>query len=118
MNSELRELFEIKQEDQNKKISQPPSDQNMIDHMIVRLAVIIIVTLVFGIAINEAKGWDGLALLMLMAVFHTVCLIFMIVEAVILHNRKKFILRNVNLVFILILLLIYGIGGIFLVGFA
>lgn len=76
----------------------------------------IIGTLTFAIVINVAKGWDGLALLM--AAFHAVWLLFIIVEAVILQNRKKFMLRNINLIFVVILLLIYGVGGIFLFGFA
>lgn len=117
MNSELRELFEIKQEDEQKKTG-PPADQNAASHILIRLTVMIIGTLAFAIVINDAKGWDGLALLILMAVFHAVWLLFIIVEAVILQNKKKFTLRNINLIFILVLLLIYGIGGIFLFGFA
>ncbi|WP_223607690.1 hypothetical protein [Chryseobacterium sp. OSA05B] len=117
MNQELKELFEIKQEDKEKKVSQP-TDQNVTNHILIRLAVMIIGTLGFGIAVNESQGWEGLALLIFMAIFHGVWLLYIIIEAVILQNKKKFILRNINLIFILILLLIYGIGGIFLFGFA
>ncbi|MCT2564230.1 hypothetical protein [Chryseobacterium herbae] len=119
MNKELRELFEIKQEDKEKKVSQP-TDQNIKNHILIRLAVVIIGTLgfVFLININESQGWEVVALLIFMAIFHAIWLLYIIIEAMILQSKKEFILRNINLVFILILLLIYGIGGIFLFGFA
>lgn len=117
MNSELRELFEIKQEDENKKTGQPVR-QNVAGHILIRLGFIIAGTIFFGIIISNSKGWDGIGLLFLMIIFHAVWLLFIIIEAVILQSRNKLVLRNINLIFILILLLIYGIGGIFLFGFA
>ncbi|KXH84489.1 hypothetical protein [Chryseobacterium kwangjuense] len=117
MSPELRELFEIKQEAESKKTGQPAS-QNVANHLLIRLGIIIAGTIAFGVAISESKGWDGLGLLILMAAFHAVWLLFIIIETAILQSRNKFVLRNINLIFILILLLIYGIGGIFLFGFA
>ncbi|MGG5207814.1 hypothetical protein ACQWU4_02620 [Chryseobacterium sp. MIQD13] len=120
MNPELRELFEIKQEDKekDKKISKV-TDQNVKSHITTRLAVFILGTICFVIAINEEKGgWEEIAFLIFMAIFHGLWLLFIIIEAVILQRKKKFILRNINLAFILILLLTYFISGIFLFGFA
>ncbi|MDQ0781977.1 hypothetical protein [Chryseobacterium sp. W4I1] len=120
MNSELRELFEIKQDDGKKKISKPdPGDQNVKKHITNRLAVFILGTICFVIAINTGKGsWEEVAFLIFMAIFHAIWLLFIIIEAVVLQSKKKFALRNINLIFILILLLTYFISGIFLFGFA
>ncbi|KFF21819.1 hypothetical protein [Chryseobacterium sp. JM1] len=117
MSPELRKLFEIKQEDEEKKISQP-TDQNVKNHILIRLAVLITGTLGFAFLINGAEGWGAVALVIFMAIFHGIWLLYIIIETMILQSKKKFILRNINLVFILILLLIYGIGSIFLFGFA
>lgn len=120
MNSELKELFEIKQDDVKKKISKPdPGDQNVKKHITNRLAVFIFGTICFVIAVNAGKGgWEAIAFLIFMAIFHAIWLLFIIIETVVLHNRKKFILRNINLIFILVLLSTYFISGIFLFGFA
>lgn len=117
MSPELRELFEIKQEDKEKTVSQP-TDQNVTNHILIRLAVLFTGTLGFSFLINGADGWGALAMVIFMAIFHAVWLLYIIIEAVILQSKKKLMLRNINLVFILILLLIYSIGGIFLFGFA
>ncbi|REC76359.1 hypothetical protein DRF60_13400 [Chryseobacterium elymi] len=120
MNSELKELFEIKQEDKDKdkKISKP-TDQNIKKHITTRLAVFILGTICFVIAIMEGKGvWEEIAFLIYMALFHAIWLLFIIIEALVLHCNKKLTLRNTNLIFILVLVLTYFISGIFLFGFA
>lgn len=119
MSPELRELFEIKQEDGNRKTS-TPADQNVKKHLTTRLAVFILGTICFIIAINAGGkgGWEEIAFLIFMALFHAAWLLFIIIEIVILQTRKKLILRNINLVFIVILVLTYFISGIFLFGFA
>ncbi|MDP9959894.1 hypothetical protein [Chryseobacterium lathyri] len=120
MNSELKELFEIKQEDKGKeKKTGKITDQNVKKHIATRLAVFILGTICFVIAIIEGKGgWEEVAFLILMAIFHAIWLLFIIIEAVVLHSKKKLALRDTNLIFILVLVLTYCISGIFLFGFA
>ncbi|GEN69671.1 MULTISPECIES: hypothetical protein [Chryseobacterium] len=108
MNRELRELFEIKQ-DEEKSIQ--PTGQNVKKHILIRLAVLIFGSVAFLIAMSQAKGWDVLGYLFLMMIFHAVWLLFIIIEMVILQGSEKLKLRNVNLIFTLVLLLIYGIGS-------
>jgi hypothetical protein len=60
MSPELRELFEIKQGNEKKA---EPGGQNVTRHILIRLAVLIFGTVVFAIAMSQAKGWDGLAYL-------------------------------------------------------
>ncbi|PKF75905.1 hypothetical protein [Chryseobacterium sp. PMSZPI] len=112
MNPELRELFEIKQDDEK---NNQPTNQNVTTHIITRLALIIFGTLGFVIAMTQAKGWDALGYFFFMMIFHAVWLLFIIIETIFLQGSGKVKLRNVNLVFISVLLIIYGIGsGVFL----
>ncbi|WP_300689937.1 hypothetical protein [Chryseobacterium sp.] len=113
MSPELRELFEIKQDEETNK---QPNNQNAINHILIRLAVIISGTIVFVIAMSRAKGWDGLAYLIFMMAFHGLWFLFIVIETVVLENKGKSRLRNVNLIFIGVLLLIYGIGAALLFG--
>jgi len=113
MNRELRELFEIKQ-DEEKNIQ--PADQNVKNHILIRLAALIFGSIVFFIAMTQAKGWDVLGYLFFMMIFHAVWLLFIIIEMAILQSNEKLKLRNVNLTFTLILLLIYGIGAAVILG--
>nr|WP_315032339.1 hypothetical protein [uncultured Chryseobacterium sp.] len=106
MNRELKDLFEIKQDET--KTSKPVS-QNVKTHIAIRLGVLILGTIVFFIAMNEAKGWDGLAYLIFMMVFHGLWFLFIIIETTVLQSKGKLVLRNINLIFVCALLLIYGI---------
>ncbi|MDR2236977.1 MAG: hypothetical protein LBE92_12720 [Chryseobacterium sp.] len=115
MDPELRELFELK-DDNNEKGDRKPPEQNVLRHATIRLAVFIAGTIVFGIAMSQAKGWGALGILMYMMIFHAVCLLFIIIETPILKSNNKPALANVNIIFIVILLLIYGISAISIFG--
>jgi hypothetical protein len=113
MNPEFRELFEIKQDDKENNL---PAHEDVKKHIIIRLAVFILGSIVFFIGMSQAKGWDALGWLFFMMIFHAVWLLFIIIEAVILQGNGKSKLRNVNLIFTGVLLLIYGIGAALLFG--
>ncbi|AZA83875.1 hypothetical protein C1637_13415 [Chryseobacterium lactis] len=115
MNPELRELFEIKQEDGNKK---PITDHNVKKHIVIRLAVLVSGSIVFFIGMNEAKGWDGLGWFFFMMIFHALWLLFIIIEAVVLQGNGKTKLRDINVIFSIALIVLYAIGAaLFLGGF-
>lgn len=106
MNPELRELFEIKQdEEKNKK----PSHQNIWKHILIRLSVVVLGTIVFFIIMSKASGWGAFGFAVYMLIFHVLWLLFIFIEAIVLQSNEKYQLRNVNFIFIGILLLIYGI---------
>ncbi|PWN71734.1 hypothetical protein C1631_003680 [Chryseobacterium phosphatilyticum] len=108
MSPELRELFEIKQDGDKKAL---PSNQNVTRHILIRLAVLISGTIVFSIAMTEAKGWDGLAYLIFMMIFHGLWFLFIIIETTVLQSKNKLKLRNINLIFAGSILLLYGIAA-------
>lgn len=108
MNPELRELFEIKQDDN--KSSRPVVKQNVLIHVFIRLGVIILGTIGFGIAASNASGWGALGYAFYMMIFHALWLLFLIIETIVLQSSGKYKLRNANSILIGILLLIYGIG--------
>ncbi|WP_061084683.1 hypothetical protein [Chryseobacterium indologenes] len=108
MSPELRELFEIKQGNEKKA---EPGGQNVTRHILIRLAVLIFGTVVFAIAMSQAKGWDGLAYLIFMMIFHGLWFLFIIIEATVLQSKDKLALRNVNLIFAGSILMIYGIAA-------
>lgn len=113
MSPELRELFEIKQNEENNK---QPVSQNVTNHIVIRLAVIVFGSIIFLIAMSQAEGWGGLIFVFSMMIFHALWLLFIIIEAVILQGNGKFKLRNVNLIFTGTLLLLYSIGAALLFG--
>lgn len=107
MSPELRELFEIKQDD---KKSNRPVNQNVLLHVFIRLGIVILGTIGFAIAMSQASGWGAYGYLFYMLIFHGLWLLFLIIETIVLQNNEKHKLRNVNFILIGILLLIYGIG--------
>ncbi|WP_185288612.1 hypothetical protein [Chryseobacterium lactis] len=107
MNPELRELFEIKQDDEK---NSRPVNQNILIHIFIRLGVIILGTIGFGIAASNASGWGALGYAFYMMIFHALWLLFLIIETIVLQSSEKYRLRNVNFILIGALLLIYGIG--------
>ncbi|NIF04970.1 hypothetical protein F3J23_05900 [Chryseobacterium sp. Tr-659] len=113
MNPELRELFEIKQDDEN---NNKPVRQNVGTHIGIRLAVIILGTIGFFIGMIQAKGWGALGIAFFMMIFHALWLLFIIIETAVLQSNGKFKLRNVNLIFIAILLFIYALGALIFLG--
>lgn len=109
MSPELRELFEINEE---KKKNNLPARQNVTAHVLIRLAVLIFGTIAFSIAMSLASGWGVLGVAIYMVIFHSLWLLFIIIEAIVLQSNEKLKLRNVNLIFSGTLLLIYGIAAI------
>lgn len=108
MNPELRELFEIKQDD--RKNSRPVVKQNVLLHVFIRLGIVILGTVIFSIAMSQASGWGAYGYLFYMLIFHGLWLTFLIIETIVLQSSGKYKLRNANSILIGILLLIYGIG--------
>ncbi|MET3037824.1 hypothetical protein ABXT08_17130 [Chryseobacterium sp. NRRL B-14859] len=113
MNSELRELFEIKEDEEKPN---KPVSQNVGAHVVIRLAVIVLATIAFFFAMSQAQGWGALGIALYMVMFHALWLLFIIIETVVLQSNGKLKLRNVNLIFIGVLLFIYGIGAIMIFG--
>ncbi|MFP3831591.1 hypothetical protein [Chryseobacterium sp. SIMBA_028] len=109
MSPELRTLFEIKEE---KKKNNPPARQNVGTHVLIRLAVLILGTIAFSIAMSLASGWAILGIAIYIVIFHSVWFLFILIEAIVLQSNEKLKLRNANLILSGILLLIYGIAAI------
>ncbi|WES99126.1 hypothetical protein P2W68_05785 [Chryseobacterium arthrosphaerae] len=106
MSPELRELFEIRQDEEK---SRQPSQRNIWKHIIIRLAVIVAGTIVFFIIMSKASGWGAFGFALYMLIFHVLWFLFIFIEAIVLQNNEKYKLRNVNFIFMGILLLLYGI---------
>ncbi|WP_106917564.1 hypothetical protein [Chryseobacterium aurantiacum] len=109
MSPELRELFEIKEE---KKKNNPPARQNVTNHVLIRLVVLIFGTIAFSFAMSEASGWAVLGVAIYMVAFHSLWFLFILIETIVLQSNEKLKLRNANLTLSGILLLIYGIAAI------
>ncbi|MGC5743685.1 hypothetical protein [Chryseobacterium sp. NFX27] len=109
MNNELRELFEIKEDD---KISVSEKKQNILKHVLIRLAIFIAGTAGFTAVIVSANGWDVLGYLIIMFAFHGVWFVGILIETFILHINGKYILRNANLIFLAVVLTLYCIAYI------
>lgn len=109
MNNELRELFEIKED---VKISVSEKKQNVMHHILIRLAIFIAGTIGFTAVIFSSNGWDVLGYLIIMFAFHVVWFVSILIEALILHINKKYILSNANLIFSAVILILYGIAYI------
>lgn len=109
MDNELRELFEIK-EDHKIKVSE--KKQNVLQHILIRLAIFIAGTIGFTAVILSVSGWDVLGYLIIMFVFHVVWFVCILFETFILHINEKYILRNANLIFLAVVLILYGIAYI------
>lgn len=107
MSPELRELFEIRQDEEK---SSRPVRQNVLIHVFIRLGMIILGTIGFGIAASKANGWGALGYAFYMMIFHALWILFLIIETIVLQSSEKYRLRNVNFILIGVLLLIYGIG--------
>ena len=108
MDPELKELFELKDEKEETGIPKTP-EQNVVKHILIRIAVLIAGTIGFGIAMGEERGWGVLGYLLFMMVFHALWAIIMLIEALVLQSNNKLILRNTNFGLIVSLLFIYGL---------
>lgn len=108
MDPELKELFELKDEKEETGIPKTP-EQNVVKHVLIRLAVLIAGTVGFGIAMNDEYGLGAVGYLLFMLVFHVLWAVIMIIEALVLQSNNKLILRNTNLGLIVGLLFIYGL---------
>ena len=80
--------------------------QNIIKHLLLRIfCPIAFVLLICGYWEWEGTN-DALAFLLLIAVVFLVVMLFLLIEAIVLHTQKKYILRNTNLAILLLALLI------------
>lgn len=104
MNPEIRELLEIKSDNED-KITQ--SNQNVLIHTLIRLGVLVVITIGIINAADLGRGSDIFGYLLSIVIFHGVWFIYIIIETIILNSNKKAKLRNVNLIFIGIILLVY-----------
>ncbi|KFF01547.1 hypothetical protein [Chryseobacterium luteum] len=109
MDKELRNLFEIKEDD---KINVSENKQNILKHILIRLAIFIAGTIGFTAVIFSVSGWDVLGYLIIMFAFHVVWFVCILIEALILHVNGKYILRNANLIFSVVILILYCIAYI------
>ncbi|WP_143754162.1 hypothetical protein [Chryseobacterium sp. 52] len=109
MDKDLKELFEIKEYD---KIEVSEKKPNIVKHILIRLAIFMVGTIGFTMVILSARGWDVLGYLIIMFAFHAIWFVCILIEALILHINKKYILRNTNLIFSAVALVFYGIGYI------
>ena len=109
MDKELRELFEIKEDE---KILVSKEKPDIVKHILIRLGILIAGTIGFIIVILNANGWDVLGYLIFMFGFHALWLVCILIESFILHINKKYILRNTNLIFTAAMLVLYCIGYI------
>ncbi|MDQ0064548.1 hypothetical protein [Chryseobacterium lathyri] len=110
MDNELRELFEIKEDDHIIFVSE--EKPNIAKHILIRLAIFIAGTIGFAAVILSASGWDVLGYLIIMFAFHIIWFIGILIETFILHINKKYILRNANLIFLAVVLILYCIAYI------
>ena len=109
MDKELKELFEIKEDE---KILVSEEKQDTRKHILIRLGILIAGTIGFIVIILNSNGWDVLGYLIFMFAFHAVWLVGILIETFILHINKKYILRNTNLIFTAVMLVLYCIGYI------
>lgn len=110
MDNELRELFEIKEDDHTIFVSE--KKPNTAKHILIRLAIFIAGTIGFTAVIFNANGWDVLGYLIIMFAFHAIWFFCILIEALILHINNKYILRNANLKFSAVVLILYCIAYI------
>ncbi|MCT2406585.1 hypothetical protein NZD88_03325 [Chryseobacterium antibioticum] len=109
MDNELRELFEIKEDHKIKVSEEKP---NIAKHILIRLAIFIAGTIGFTAVIFSSGGWDVIGYLIIMFGFHVIWFVYILIETFILYINKKYILRNVNLIFSAVVLILYCIAYI------
>ncbi|UWX61646.1 hypothetical protein N0B40_05045 [Chryseobacterium oranimense] len=109
MDQELRDLFEIK-EDEKILVSEEKPD--IIKHILIRVGILVAGTIGFTVVILNASGWDVLGYLIFMFAFHAVWFVGILIESIILYINRKYILRNTNLIFTAAMLVLYCIGYI------
>ncbi|MGK6340882.1 hypothetical protein ACMGDK_01505 [Chryseobacterium sp. DT-3] len=110
MDHELKELFEIKEDDNKVFVSE--EKPNIVKHILIRLAILIAGTIGFIVVVFNANGWDVLGYLIFMFAFHAVWFVCILIEAFILNINKKYILRNTNLICTAVILVLYCIAYI------
>mgnify|MGYP001087764424 CR=1 FL=1 len=109
MDKELRELFEIKEDE---KILVSEEKPNIAKHILIRLSIFIAGTIGFTVIILNSSGWDVLGYLIFMFAFHVIWFIGILIETFILHINKKYILQNTNLIFLAAVVIFYCIAYI------
>ncbi|EKT4502083.1 hypothetical protein AAIP31_001753 [Flavobacterium psychrophilum] len=106
INNDINDLLEINPE---KRINQ--KNQNIVKHVLIRAGVAVLSLLIIALYLDRCDlGMYGfLALFYIMGSFLLLWIIFLLIEALILHNNKKPLLRNANLIMILTLvILVFG----------
>ncbi|GAQ48388.1 hypothetical protein [Flavobacterium psychrophilum] len=106
INNDINDLLEINPE---KRINQ--KNQNIVKHVLIRAGVAVLSLLIIVLYLDRCDlGMYGfLALFYIMGSFLLLWIIFLLIEALILHNNKKPLLRNANLIMILTLvILVFG----------
>ncbi|EKT4549870.1 hypothetical protein JE952_001491 [Flavobacterium psychrophilum] len=111
INNDINDLLEINPE---KRINQ--KNQNIVKHVLIRAGVAVLSLLIIVLYLDRCDldrcdlGMYGfLALFYIMGSFLLLWMIFLLIEALILHNNKKPLLRNANLIMILTLvILVFG----------
>ncbi|AWG25518.1 hypothetical protein [Flavobacterium kingsejongi] len=80
--------------------------QNIVKHLLLR----IFYPIAFVLLICAYWEWEGtndsLAFLLLIAVVFLAVMLFLLIEAIVLHIQKKYILRNTNLAILLLAILV------------
>ncbi|SNB22394.1 conserved membrane hypothetical protein [Flavobacterium psychrophilum] len=106
INNDINDLLEINPE---KRINQ--KNQNIVKHVLIRAGVAVLSLLIIVLYLDRCDlGMYGfLALFYIMGSFLLLWIIFLLIEALILHNNKNPLLRNANLIMILTLvILVFG----------
>ncbi|SNA80820.1 conserved membrane hypothetical protein [Flavobacterium psychrophilum] len=106
INNDINDLLEINPE---KRINQ--KNQNIVKHVLIRAGVAVLSLLIIVLYLDRCDlGMYGfLALFYIMGSFLLLWMIFLLIEALILHNNKNPLLRNANLIMILTLvILVFG----------
>jgi|GEM_PF-4100748 len=108
--NEIYNLLEI--HSPTEEFQKTTNNQNAIKHLLIRVfSIIFIIGSIFILTELENFGTnDSLAILLLCAVLFLIWFVFLIIEAIVLQVRKKYILRNVNLIlvgFIFVLILLF-----------
>ncbi|GEJ33655.1 hypothetical protein FPKKA176_contig00079-0014 [Flavobacterium psychrophilum] len=106
INNDINDLLEINPE---KRINQ--KNQNIVKHVLIRAGVAVLSLLIIVLYLDRCDlGMYGfLALFYIMGSFLLLWMIFLLIEALILHNNNKPLLRNANLIMILTLvILVFG----------
>lgn len=101
---ELLEINTPEKESPQQLLARPK--QNIVIHLLLRIfCPVVFVFLVCGYWEWEGTT-DALAFLLLIAVVFLVVMLFLLIEAIVLHIQKKYILRNTNLAILVLAILV------------